>query len=553
MEQLQRQVARARRRLICEQFLNRFVWCLFAGLLASAAAIAAPKLFVIENLPAAWANIWLIGGAIAGLLVATVWTALSSRSRLDAAIEIDHRFGLRERVASSLSLAAADRETEAGQALMKDAVRAIGRVDIGEKIRVGVSRQAWLPLVPAVIAFCLMMFVSNREATSRSNVPTAQQQAEQVKLAAEALRKRIAERRKELEKRGLEDAEGIFKKIEESSSELAKKNDIDRTKAVVKLNDLGKELEQRRREIGGKEELQKQFNNLKDFKKGPADKFANAMKQGDWKQAMEQVKELQKDLAAGKLSDEQKQQLKQQMQQIQEKLAAMADAHQQAMEDLKKQIAEQQQKGNLAKAGELQQKLDQMAQQRPQMQQMQQMAQQMAQAQQALEQGDVQQAAQAMQQMAQQLGQMQQDMQEMELLDAAMDQLEMAKNAMGCQQCQGAGCEACQGMGMNGMDGMGQGEGQGEGMGMGRGQGKGPRPDSENATNLRDSRVRQNVGRGASVFGGFTEGGNVKGNVVEGIKEEMESLGSEPANPLAAERLPRSHREHAEEYFRSLR
>ena len=85
------------------------------------------------------------------------------------------------------------------------------------------------------------------------------------------------------------------------------------------------------------------------------------------------------------------------------------------------------------------------------------------------------------------------------------------------------------------------------------GSGKGPRPDEENATNLRNTRVRQKPGRGSVVFGGFAEGGNVRGTVLEELKEEMDSLGAEPADPLTNERLPRSRREHAEQYFRSLR
>ena len=52
---------------------------------------------------------------------------------------------------------------------------------------------------------------------------------------------------------------------------------------------------------------------------------------------------------------------------MKEKLEAAAEAHQQAMDDLKKQIEQQKQQGNLAKAGELQQKLDQMQKQQQQM------------------------------------------------------------------------------------------------------------------------------------------------------------------------------------------
>jgi hypothetical protein len=177
---------------------------------------------------------------------------------------------------------------------------------------------------------------------------------------------------------------------------------------------------------------------------------------------------------------------------------------------------------------------------------------QMGQMQQGLQQGDGQKAADAMAQMAQQLDQLQKEMEELEMLDAAMSELAMAKDAMACQNCGGEGCQQCQGNQM-GMNGMGQNMNGKPGMGMGAGRGIGPRPDEKNATNLRDTRVRQNPGRGAATFGGMVEGPNVKGEVAESIKEEMTTLSAEPADPLTSERLPSSRREHAEEYFNLLR
>jgi hypothetical protein len=91
------------------------------------------------------------------------------------------------------------------------------------------------------------------------------------------------------------------------------------------------------------------------------------------------------------------------------------------------------------------------------------------------------------------------------------------------------------------------------GMGMGEGRGVGPRPEEKKDTHLRDTRVRQNVGRGRAVFGGMVDGPNIKGEIGEAIKEEMAQFGTEPADPLAAERLPTSRRDHAEEYFQNLR
>jgi hypothetical protein len=145
---------------------------------------------------------------------------------------------------------------------------------------------------------------------------------------------------------------------------------------------------------------------------------------------------------------------------------------------------------------------------------------------------------------------MQQEMSEMEMLDAAMEGLQMAKDAMACSECDGEGCEACQGnmggMSMNRMSRMGMGMGAQQG-------GAGPRPDEKNATNTRDTRVRQTPGRGSAVFGGMVEGPNIKGDVAEAIKEEMATLEAEPADPLTAERLPNSRREHAQQYFDLLR
>lgn len=552
MDQLRQQVARARRRLVLEQFLGRLAWCLLGALMVAVVAIAVPRIFVIAGLPAYWDSAWFLSAFGAGLLTAAVWTLISSRSALDAAIEIDRRFDLRERVASSLSLSCDDQTTEAGRAVVNDALRAVGRIDVDEKFRVKLGRRAWWPLVPAAIVFVLIAFVDNRQAASNIDPNTANFD-QQRKTAAESLRKKIEERRKQAEEKGLKEAEGLFKQIEQGTHELTEKKNIDRTKAAVKLNDLAKQLEERRQQLGGKDGLKEQFQKMKNLGAGPAEKAAQAMKQGDWKKALEEFEKLGKDLRDGKLDEQTKQQLAKQLQQMKEKLEAAAQAHQQAMDDLKKQIEQQKRQGNLAKAGELQQKLDKMQKQQPQMNRLQQMAQQMGQAQQALQQGDGQKAADAMNQMAQQLDQMQQQMNEMEMLDAAMAQLEMAKDAMACEECNGEGCEACQGALAN----LGFGENMnmnGEpGMGMGQGVGVGPRPEERNATNLRNTQVKQKPQRGAATFGGLVEGPNIKGDVAQSIKEEMATLSAQPADPLTSERLPNSRRQHAEQYFQMLR
>src|SRR4029077_9669848 len=139
MDQLRKQVARARRRLIIEQFLSRLVWCLLCALSLSAVAIAIPRVMVIEGLPVNWDYGWFMGGFAAAIIAAAVWTFVSNRSPIDAAIEIDRRFDLRERVASSLSLSPDEQASEAGRAVVNDALHAVGRIDVDEKFRVAVG------------------------------------------------------------------------------------------------------------------------------------------------------------------------------------------------------------------------------------------------------------------------------------------------------------------------------------------------------------------------------------------------------------------------------
>lgn len=552
MDQLRKQVARARRRLIIEQFSGRLIWCVLAALVVTAIAVAVPRIIAIENLPERWDLNWLYASLGCALAATIAWTVVRNRSQLDAAIEIDRRFDLRERIASSLSLSPEEQSSEAGRAVVSDAMRAVNRINVDDQFRLQVGRRALWPLVPAAIVFALVTFVPNREAESGIDPATTAKTAAQTKTALESLRKKLEEQRTKIDKdKNLEKANDLFKQIEQGTRELTEKQKLDPSKAHVKLNDLQKQLEERRQQLGGKEGLKEQFQKMKNLGAGPADKAAEAMKQGDWKKALEEVEKLAKELKDGKLDEAAKKQLAQQMQQMKEKLEAAAQAHQQAMEDLKKQIEQQKKEGNLAKAGEMQNKLDQMQKKQPQMDKLQKLAQQMGQIQQGLQQGDGKQAAAAMAQMAQQLDKMQQDMNEMEMLDAAMDQVAMAKDAMSCKSCDGEGCAECQGnMAGNGNKMNPNGK---PGRGMGQGVGIGARPEERNATNLRDTQVRQNPKRGAATFGGFVDGPNIKGEVSQSIQEEMKSLSAEPADPLTSERLPNSRREHAEEYFQMLR
>jgi hypothetical protein len=285
---------------------------------------------------------------------------------------------------------------------------------------------------------------------------------------------------------------------------------------------------------------------MKDLNKGPASKLADAMKNGDWDKAKQELQKLEEQMKLGKMDEATRKALEKQIAQMQKKLAEAAANRQQAMDEMKKQIAQMKRDGKLAEAGEMQRKLDQMQQQAAQMKQMENLAKQLAECQNCMKNGDQQGAAQAMQQMMQQLDQMAQEGLESEMLDMAMQQLEMAKDAMACKECNGMGCESCQGnMSTRFSDRPGR--------GMGQGIGFGARPEERNKTGMRNSQVKQNTGRGAAVIAGEADGPNMRGQVREEIKQEMAAQGSEPADPQVIEQLPKSHRDNAKEYFDALR
>lgn len=555
MDEIEQSVDAARQRLVLRQWAGRLAVCLTAAFCVALAAILVPKLFVLPNLPAQWAVLWLAGAAITGVVAASIWTALRSKTRLEAAVEIDQRYNLRERIASSLTLTEEDLATPAGAALLRDARRAIAKVEVAERFRLGLDRGVWRPIAPALAALLIATFVGNRTAQANLEAPpTEQVAADEAKKAAEEARKQIEKRRKEADEKGLADASALLKKVEEETAKLAKSEAKDPAKAAVKLNDLSKELAERRDKLGGGDELRNQLNRMKDIGKGPADKAADAMKQGDWQKAMKEIAKVREEIASGDISPEKKEQLAAQLGKMQQQLGDAAQQHEQQKQELERQLAEAQRKGDLNQAGKLQQKMDQLAQKQPQMERLQQLAQQMQRAKEAMEAGDPQQAAEAMKQMAQQMDQMAREDGEMEMLDAAMADIMGAKEAMGMEAGDKAGQMAGDMPGMGNQQGKGQNkDGAANGRGMGRGRGDGSRNTEKDEVSYRDTQVRQDVGRGSSTFGGLVDGPTVKGDVVESIKTPLDAAAAQPADPLTSERLPKSRREHAEEYFRGLR
>ena len=100
---------------------------------------------------------------------------------------------------------------------------------------------------------------------------------------------------------------------------------------------------------------------------------------------------------------------------------------------------------------------------------------------------------------------------------------------------------------------MGQGFGQQPGNGLGEGQGQGDRPEAEDDTNTYDTQVRGDVKRGKAVIAGKAGGPNRKGVSRAELQQAVLGVLAEESDPMENQSLPRTEREHAQQYFDRLR
>jgi chemotaxis protein histidine kinase CheA len=546
MKQIRKQSAIARRRLIGERFLSYLPWTSSFALIVAAIAIGLPKLMHLPVEPVIWFASWIGGCAVLALIVNSVLTFIGRPTLADAAVEIDRRFGLRERISSVLVLSREDRETELGQALAADAENRASKLDVRDKFTWGFRRSLLLPVLPILLAAGLW-YVPNANAPEElAGKDDNKPKINQIKNATKPLLQQIKKQREAAEKNGLSDMEiDFFKKLEGELAKIQKDNKLDTKQSLAKLNDIKEQLEQRRSELGSSENLKKNLQGLEKFEAGPAEKLADAMKQGDFEKAEEALKQMMKKMESGQMSPAEQQQLQKQLEKLEQAMAQAAQAHEQNKQALKEQIKKAEAAGDTQQAAQLQRKLEQTQAQDAQMAQMQKMADSLSKAQQAMKEGDMQSAKEQLGKMASQMQQMNQQDAELKDLDELMDSLSQSKSQMACKECDGDGCSKC----MNGMNKLGQKPGKG----MGQGKGQGDRPEEETDADFFDSRLRDKMKKGETVYGGQVGGENRKGTSQVEVQDAVLASLSEEPEPLDDTPLPKLQREHTREYFNAVR
>jgi hypothetical protein len=559
---LDRQLGRVRRRLFVEIVLQTLVWCWLASLAFAAGWFLAEPYVLPDAAPSLR---WTVAGGLlgAGGLLAFVFAVLRAPSRVAAALALDERFNLKERVTTALTLRQVELDSGAGQALLADVHSRIAPLRVRDRFPV---RMPWLAaLLPvAAIALVLLAFfykpvLTPTQAGSDSPLADSPVAKAQIEKALRPLQrnpvKKLGDRPKSEELQRLEaELDKLAQKpheTKEQGRELVK----DLTNAEEEVRKREKQLADR---VEALKEQMKQAQRLSktDKKNGPANKLDKALDQGDLKKAREEAERLGKQLQADeelarlrkkmkdeKLTEEQKQELREQLEKLkdQELTRQQKEQMQQQLQDLKdklerltrseeakERLRELQRQGAINQ-DELERELDQIDKNlakldKETLQQLQELADKLGECRKCMKEGKEAEAAQKMAEAAEMLAKLDPNGESKELQEQ-LQQLQQARKAM-CQALDGKPVPAA-----------------------------GRRPESaEGNTGSKEEWAHSQMDKGRLQVIDHVAGDGFKGpRKPAEMGEEIRRAAQEEPEALDRQRLPRSASDMARGYFEKLR
>lgn len=493
MSKLDRHVASVRNYLAISRFLSAGAWALMVFAALVLVAIVVDRMLGYRLPRQEW---FLYGGAGASIVVAMIVAFAKRPSAKSAAVAIDEKLGLREKISTALFIRN-DRDPFA-QAALKDAEQSAERVVINRRQHFPLvfPRPAYATLVIGMIAFLTALYLPAMDLFGRVEEQKKQARVvEQRKNAENVVKRAIAT--VEAVPRSVADNEAIKNaKIELNklmNAPIKDPQQANRT-AMKAMQDVQKALSQeveRNAKFAETQDAMKNFNrNLQPAQneKGPVADAQRELAKGNFTEAINQLdaavknfdkmdkkeqekaaqqmqnlakqmqqaagnpqqqqQQMQQKLQQMGMNQQQAQQMAQQMQQAaqgnQQAQQQLAQQAQQMMQQLQQQAAQgnQQAQQQLQQMQQMMNQMQAQANNQAMAQQMQQAAQQMAQAMQQGQQGQ-QQQGQQQQQMQQAMQQMQQQLQQMEA--QAQDAAQIAAAQQAAQEAAEQAAGQCQG------------------------------------------------------------------------------------------------------------
>ena len=199
MDIIQRQVNRVARLLWTKAILSVLAWTLIVAFSVCFVALLVPKVWFLPYQFDAWSLRWLAGCGLSAVLVTAIAALMNRPGKMQSAIQLDQRFGLRERVSSALLLTPSERETAIGAALIQDAQAKAERIDVRDQFPVRFA--AHTPWVFLPLAACIALFwVPDAELPAITKLPgSASERLNNIKNQTKPILAQIKKQRESLE------------------------------------------------------------------------------------------------------------------------------------------------------------------------------------------------------------------------------------------------------------------------------------------------------------------------------------------------------------------
>ena len=548
LESFEKKLRQVRRRCSLNLFLQK------AGAVSIVAGSLAVFAILIERFCAVSLYrppvFWTAGAAILAATVILWW--FGRPNAFQVALLVDGRLKLHERFSTALALAQSS--SPFAQQALREIRRRADQVQCARQFPIkptrcwGYASLIWLVLL-LLVGFLpqkdLLGFLARKE--------NQQQQARKIEQDRQLVQDSTSRVKLAVKQLGDPQLDADLASLE-SLAQSAALNTPPR-QAIRKLGDLAQRVEkmQNQGQADALAMMQKMLRQLKGASgQELSQEFRHALAQGKFPQAASLLRQMQKQLERGELSDQQKRNLSEQMRNLAQQIKALADEKNLLENELQKQgldkklakLNEKQLREMLAKKGLDAKKIEELLQKAAACRMAANRCSSLAEAMAAASGAEGGLSAESLAELADQFSDLESFQKQIKLTQATLDEIENAIACLGQGQCQGPGKQGPWRAGNSNKSGGGTG---------GPGIGYGPRnSDTQGDTTAKTTRVNSPAGEGPVVASWYFKGSQQKGQSHRPLADVMQSARDNAAEAISDNQIPPKYQESVKQYFSQL-
>jgi len=523
------------------------------GRLLTAAGIIAALTILVERLLAfSVINsviIWSFAGAMT-VLILLLWL-FRQPSRMQVSLLLDERLRLHERFSTTLALA--NSKDPFANAACSEARETARHVNLQGHFPIRASR-CWIYVVSTwLIAVMLILFMPQKDLLGFLRKQRQQeeraQQTQQAKVDIEQAANPVKLAVKQLGEPELADA---LSKLEQMPKD-AKPQDVKR-QAIRKLGSLSEQIKkmQSDMQLESVNLMQRMFKQLRGSPDVLSQKLRLALAKANFADASNLLNQLQKQLAEGKLSQQQQKDLSKQLQSLAKQLQELAQKNEEFEKELEKlglskklaKLSDKQLRQSLQKQGLAAEKIEELLRRAAAFRSASSRCSGLGSAMAGCGAGAGGLSGDELASVMEQLDELESIKQQLMLTEASLAEISRAIGCLGDGMCQGLGCQGPF------MEGLSDKYGPGTG---GPGMGYGPRSiDETGETSVKKTRLKNEPGQGPVIASWYFKASQVKGEAQRDYSEVVQAGRDSAAEAISDNRIPRKYEESIKKYFGEL-